>query len=422
MFVIRRRCKVLALAGVAAMLATPTVSAAGSIGAGVPSANQIGAGVPRANGAPARSAPCDSSVPYVSGEGGYAVYRIPAIVRAADGTLVAFAEARESESDAGSIDIVRRRSHDDGCTWGPQAIVADQDEDTIGNPAPVVDPATGKLVLLSTRNAGSASEDEILRGEVPPEDSRRVFVQVSRDDGKTFSRLREITATAKRTDWRWYATGPGHAIALTRGEHAGRLVVPANHSSAPSAGSPDTGAEPKYYGAHSLYSDDHGRTWRIGFSDDSFDGVLNTNESTAAQLPDGSIYFNTRDQNGTSPETRADGLSIDGGETLAEPYAPQPDLVGPVVQGSVLQVRRFGWPLLYSGPSDPDSRARMAIRVSDDAGRSWAESHVVSEALAAYSDLVQLPRRTIGLLYETGETDTYESIRFVRIPVREVVS
>lgn len=53
--------------------------------------------------------------------------------------------------------------------------------------------------------------------------------------------------------------GPGHAIALTRGEHRGRLVVPANHSIAPPVGSTDTGQEAKYYGSHSLYSDDHER-------------------------------------------------------------------------------------------------------------------------------------------------------------------
>lgn len=398
----RRRKAASVVAGVMALSALPAAAAGGS------------------TPAPA-GGPCQASVPFVSGEGGYAIYRIPAIIRAADGTLVAFAEGRESRSDAGSIDLVRRRSDDNGCTWGPQAIVADQGEDTIGNPAPVVDPATGHLVLLSTRNAGSASEAEILRGEVPPEDSRRVFVQVSRDDGKTFSPLREITTTTKRADWRWYATGPGHAIALTKGAHAGRLVVPANHSSAPPAGSPDTGQEPKYYGAHSLYSDDHGKTWRIGFSDDTFDGVLNTNESTAAELPDGRIYFNTRDQNGSSPETRADGVSTDGGESLVEPYAVQPDLVGPVVQASVLQVRGSGWPLLYSGPSDPNSRARMAIRASDDGGQTWEERHVVSEARAAYSDLVQLPG-AIGLLYETGEADTYETIRFVRVPLAEVRS
>lgn len=371
--------------------------------------------------APERAGGCTSSVPFTSGEGGYAVYRIPAVVRASGGTLVAFAEARESRSDAGSIDIVRRRSDDGGCTWGPQAIVADQGANTIGNPAPVVDPESGDLVLLSTRNAGDATEDEILRGEVPAADSRRVFVQRSRDDGRTFGPLHEITDTTKRADWRWYATGPGHAIALTRGEQEGRLVVPANHSSAPPAGSPDTGEEDKYYGAHSLYSDDGGRTWRIGFSDDTAEGVLNTNESTAAELRDGSVYFNTRDQNGTSPETRADGVSRDGGETLASPYAPQPGLVGPVVQGSVLQVRGSGWPLLYSGPSDPTRRAGMAIRVSEDGGRSWDNRYPVSSAPAAYSDLVQLPDERIGLLYETGVSDTYETITFVRSRIDQVI-
>jgi sialidase-1 len=401
----RRRTVSLAVGAMVGLAAMPAM---GSVGQPAPTAAS-GAGR------------CAASVPFVSGEGGYAIYRIPAIIRTADGTLVAFAEARASRSDAGSIDLVRRRSDDGGCSWGPQAIVADQGEDTIGNPAPVVDPATGHLVLLSTRNAGSATEAEILRGEVPPEDSRRVFVQVSRDDGKTFSPLREITSTSKRPDWRWYATGPGHAIALSQGPHAGRLVVPANHSSAPPPGSTDTGAEPKYYGAHSLYSDDHGTTWQIGFSDDSVDGVLNTNESTAAELPDGTVYFNTRDQNGSSPETRADGLSQDGGESLVAPYAPQPDLVGPVVQGNVLQVRGMGWPLLYSGPSDPSRRARMAIRVSEDGGTNWEQRYLVSEHRAAYSDMVQLPGQVVGLLYETGVNDTHETIRFERISLGEVL-
>ena len=363
---------------------------------------------------------CTESVPFTSGEDGYEIYRIPSVVRADDGTLVAFAEGRETRSDAGSIDVVRRRSHDGGCTWGPQQVVADQGDNTIGNPSPVVDPRTGDLVLLTTRNAGTASEAEILRGEVPPEDSRRVFVQRSRDNGRTFSALREITSTAKRADWRWYATGPGHSIALTRGEHRGRLVVPANHSSAPPEGSSDTGQEAKYYGAHSLYSDDGGRTWQIGFSDDTFDGELNTNESTVAERRDGSLYFNARDQNGTSPETRADGISTDGGETLDTPYTPQAGLVGPVVQGSVLQVRGAGWPLLYAGPSDPDSRAAMAIRVSDDGGTTWENRYPVSDAPAAYSDLVQLRGNHVGLLYETGESDTYETITFERVDLSDL--
>lgn len=364
--------------------------------------------------------PCTSSVPFVSGHGA-TLYRIPAIVRAADGALVAFAEARSTRDDTGAIDIVRRRSTDGGCTWGPQAVVADQGEDTIGNPAPVLDPRTGDIVLLSTRNDGEADETEIRRGQVPPEDSRRVFVQVSHDNGRTFSELREITASAKRPGWRWYATGPGHGIALARGEHRGRLIIPSDHTNSPPPGSPDLGDERKYNAAHSLYSDDHGATWHIGFSDDSDDGYINSNETTAAELPDGTVYFNTRDGNGTSPGNRADAISRDGGRTLTEPFQPQPGLVGPTVHASVLQVRGREAPLLYSGPSDPEARASMAIRASDDGGRTWEKRYVVSDARAAYSDLVQLPGRQIGLLYETGETDTYATITFERLAIADIL-
>jgi hypothetical protein len=34
---------------------------------------------------------------------------------------------------------------------------------------------------------------------------------------------------------------------------------------------------------------------------------------------------------------------------------------------------------------------------------------------------VQLPGQVIGLLYETGVNDTYETIRFARIPLEEVL-
>ncbi|MEU6550121.1 sialidase family protein [Streptomyces sp. NPDC046915] len=360
---------------------------------------------------------CASSVPYVSGEGGYDTYRIPATVATRAGTLLAFAEGRHSGAgDTGDIDVVLRRSTDGGCTWGPLRVVAAGDGDTRGNPAPVVDPRTGAIVLLTSYNSGAVTEAQIMRGEVTPEQGRRVFVQRSRDDGRHFTRPRDITGEVKPPGWRWYATGPGHAVALTRGPHAGRLVVPANHSAAPPAGSPDTGQEAKYYGAHALYSDDGGRGWRLGFVDDSYDGLDNANESTAAQLPDGRLYFSSRDQNGSSPGNRLDTYSGDGGETLDRPYGVQPTLDDvPVVEGSVLQLRGPGAPLLFSAPSLPTARRSMAIWRSTDDGATFGKALTLSDQPAAYSDLVQTGPDSVGILYETGTAGPYEMIEFRRL-------
>jgi sialidase-1 len=370
-------------------------------------------------GSPTSVPRCTESVPYAAGDDGYASYRIPAVITAADGSVLAFAEGRHAgTADSGNIDVVLRRSADGGCTWAPQQVVARGDGDTRGNPAPVLDPATRQIVLVTSYNAGSVTETQILQGKVTPEQSRRVFVQTSSDDGVTFTDPREITSDTKRADWRWYATGPGHATALTTGPRAGRLVVPANHSIAPPAGSTDLGSEAKYYGGHDIYSDDHGATWHIGFSDDNPDGYLNVNETSATQLDDGRLYFNAREHNGTAPGNRTDAYSSDGGVTLDAPYAPQDTIVGPVVEGSVLQVRNG--PLLYSGPADPAARAAMTIRVSHDQGRTWVAGPAMSGWPAAYSDLVPLDRNTIGLLYETGRATSTDTITFRRVPLTEL--
>ncbi|MHA5050508.1 sialidase family protein [Streptomyces sp. SD15] len=362
---------------------------------------------------------CVSSVPYVAGSGDYATYRIPAIVRTRAGTLLAFAEGRVGgRKDSGDIDVVLKRSRDGGCTWGPLQVVAEGKGDTRGNPAPVVDPGTGHLVLVTSYNSGDVTEAQLLRGEVTGERGRRVFVQTSRDDGVSFSSPREITSTVKRPGWRWYATGPGHAIALTRGENAGRLVVPANHSAAPPAGSVDTGQEPQYFGAHAIYSDDGGRSWRIGFAEDAYEGVYNANESSVAQLPDGRLYFSARNQKGTSPGNRLDAYSSDGGATLDRGYEEQSSLNDvPLVQGNVLQLAGVQGKLLFSAPSVPTDRVSMAVWSSADGGRSFEKVLTLSSKKAAYSDLVQLDAETVGILYETGAEAAYEEIEFRRIPL-----
>ncbi|MET7938039.1 sialidase family protein [Streptomyces sp. NPDC005322] len=364
----------------------------------------------------------DVSVPFRAGTEGYASYRIPAVVATRAGTLLAFAEGRvASSADYGRIDLVLKRSADGGRSWGALQVVARNGKGTAGNPAPVVlegGARDGRIVLVHVRSAASATEERIRRGEVSAADGRRVWLICSDDDGVTWSEAREITGRTKRPEWRWYATTPGHAIRLRHGEHAGRIVVPANHSLPPSVPG-DDGTEGVYNGGHGLLSDDDGETWRIGYVDDNPDGYVNANETTAAELPDGRVYFNTRTDS-TAPGTRADAYSRDGGATLDLPFRPQAGLVTPVVEGCVLHL---GEPdlLLYSGPADPDYRALMTVRASRDGGVTWRPVHTVDGLPAAYSDLVRLDDETVGLLYETGDFSAYSTITFRRIPTEELV-
>ncbi|MGW1156907.1 sialidase family protein [Streptomyces sp. NPDC002513] len=349
------------------------------------------------------------SVPYRAGREGYASYRIPAVVVTRAGTLLAFCEGRvTSAADHGRIDIVLKRSTDGGRTWGPLQAVARNGTDLAGNPAPVV-LDTGRVLLVHVRAAASATEDAILRGKVTPADGRRVWVQHSDDDGLTWSAPHEITGQVKKPGWRWYATTPGHALQLT----TGRVLVPGNHTLAPTGG--DTGAEAKYNSGHCLLSDDRGESWYLGYLDENTDGYINVNETTAAELPDGRVYLNTRNDS-PSPGNRADAHSADGGRTLVKPFRPQAGLVAPVCQGSVLHLRDPGL-LLFSGPADPAFRALMTVRVSADAGTTWRAAYPVDGRPAAYSDLVRVDAGTVGLLYETGDFGAYETITFRRIPV-----
>ncbi|GAA1919199.1 hypothetical protein GCM10009837_50530 [Streptomyces durmitorensis] len=351
----------------------------------------------------------ETTVPFRAGREGYASFRIPAVVLTGSGSLLAFCEGRVgSQDDFGNIDVVLKRSSDGGRTWGPLQVVVKNGDDLAGNPAPVV-LDTGRILLVHVRNAAAATEDAIRRGKVSTANGRRIWVQHSDDDGLTWSAAREITGQVKKANWRWYATTPGHAVQTS----TGRVVVPANHSLPPTG--TDNGTEGKYNGGHCLLSDDLGRTWRIGYIDDNTNGYVNVNETTAAELPDGRLYFNTRNDS-PSPGTRADAHSGDGGQTLAKPFRPQAGLVGPVVECSVLQLRTPDV-LLFSGPADPGFRALMTVRRSHDGGTTWQDAYTVDGLPAAYSDLVRVDDETVGLLYETGDFSAYETITFRRIPV-----
>ena len=107
---------------------------------------------------------------FINGEEGYGCYRIPAIVCATNGDLIAFAEARlETCSDAtDNIHAVCKRSTDNGQTWEPLQIVACNPLrgkiSVVQNISPVVDTVhgTGRIIVLY--NKAEYSEWDITAG------------------------------------------------------------------------------------------------------------------------------------------------------------------------------------------------------------------------------------------------------------------
>lgn len=359
--------------------------------------------IPRVNGQsdPGKSGQIDPGTGkmelFKSGESGYDTYRIPAIVTTNEGTLLAFCEGRKDHGgDAGDIDILLKRSEDGGATWSSQQVIWDDETNTCGNPCPVVDEETGDIFIVMTHNLGTDHESDIITRKA--ESTRTVWIAKSGDDGQTWTKPVDITATTKKKEWGWYATGPGVGIQIKHGPLKGRLVIPSDHSYDDPEGNVRGG--PYEYGAHAIYSDDHGKTWQLG------EPIRpKVNECQVVELADGNgtLLMNMRSYFGRACRTHA--ISYDGGVTWTAPE-DAPTLVEPVCQASIL---RYSWPdgegsvLLFLNPASTSKRHNMAIRASYDEGKTWPVIKTLFTGPSAYSSLGKLPDGTILCLYEAGE-------------------
>lgn len=345
---------------------------------------------------------------------GYNTYRIPAIVKAPNGDLLAFCEGRKNGSgDAGDIDMVMKRSTDNGQTWGAvttlvdfKLLLAPDDKTTygslygdytVGNMAPVVDMLdpdypNGRIIMPFNTN-GAEAEGTVMGGT----GVREIWVIASADNGLTWSTPTNITLSVSKPneptfnpkynfaeDWRWYAITPGHGIQLKNSKYAGRLVFPANHSAGATGGT---------YFSHSFYTDDHGATWKLGENVGS-----NTNECIAAELSNGNVMINCRNYDGSG--RRAVATSSDGGATWKNLFRDS-QLPEPVCQGTILYNDSANV-LLFANPASTSGRNNLTVRTSFDDGKTWAIKRTVELADGAYSDLVLQNDKKVGLLYETS--------------------
>jgi len=322
---------------------------------------------------------------FVAHTGGYHTYRIPALVVSVRGTVLAFCEGRKTGmGDAGDIDLLLRRSLDGGRSWQPVQVVHEEGGDapiTIGNPCPIATP-DGAVHLLFCR------------------DNRQAFYTKTVDDGRTFSRPREITASLRAFDFSFtrLGTGPIHGIQTA----AGRLVAPLWLNNGIG----------KTYRAGVAYSDDQGLTWKAGGLVAS--EVRDLNECAVAELPGAALLLNLRNR---QAKCRAVATSTDGGLSWSRPRLAE-SLVDPECQGALLRVSASTAGRLYFSNAADTKRRRLTVRQSDDGGQTWTDGRVLHAGPAAYSDLAVTTDGALLCYYECGDKSPYERLVLARLNAR----
>ena len=355
-------------------------------------------------------------VVFQAGELGYHTFRIPAIIKHSAGALLAFCEGRKANSsDFGDIDIVMKRSGDGGTTWGPLQVVVDRAESQAGNPAPVLDQLDtrypkGRVLLFY--NTGNQPENTIRKGI----GMREVWYIASADGGMSWETPVNITAQVHHpaalepsgADWRSYANTPGHALQIMQGPFRGRILVAANHS----AGAPLPHF--KDYQAHTFITNDHAQSFSFG-SNISFVG---SNESMATELANGGVLLNSRNQSG-DVRARIISRSNNGGVSWDTTYYER-SLIDPVNQGAVLTLgyKKGKAIVVSSHTQDSLRRNNLLLHISRNDGYNWEQVALVDATVAAtpkdytaYSDLVQITKQQLGILYERNQ---YKEIVFTK--------
>ncbi len=353
---------------------------------------------------------------FAAGESGYTCYRIPAIITTKNGTLIALADGRIG--GCGDIptplDLVCKRSFDNGKSWGPLQVIADygsttNDLDTYpfygmtniprvasGDAAVLLDRTNGRIWTLYD-NGGLSGKRKI-----------KLELRHSDDDGATWSQGIDLEAQNPgiRPNYGEFLAGPGNGIQLSEGPHAGRLIFPVY-----------------VYGSESssmcIYSDDHGATWKRSESCGVKGG-----EVQMAETPGGGVIASMRDNGFSWTGVRTFSRSSDGGATWGEPYTSatnQPALPDPQCQGNVYRLTTTNDSnasrLLHVNAAHRSSRSNLAIHISYDEGVTWPVSNQVYAGGSAYSSVTKLATGEIGLLFEK---DPYGSLAYARRSVSQV--
>ena len=361
---------------------------------------------------------------FENGKDGFGCYRIPAIVQAGNGDLLAFAEGRPipcSDFQQGTS-VVMKRSMDNGVTWGPLQVVAQNIVSTgrqqlAQNVTAVLDKTDtthpdGKIVIVY--NATEHEVWDVIKGK----GVRRVITAWSGDHGHTWHRdpvsspegtnPGDITSQVAPTRnpsykaiydrgyvrdnynhnlasaFRFNMPTIGHSIQLENGTDVtnGRLFISGAYTPLKSSVSNEVRRR-AYFDNYVYWSDDHGSTWTIGGKVPSPDYSLN--EAIAVELEDGRVLINSRAYGRTGKLGEVAGrvltrVSFDSnGNVTFDTPTQAPDLTRRAIGAGMGRITTsnqavFGSKsrIAFTAPNHPKcSRCKMSVWMSLDEGFSW---------------------------------------------------
>ena len=303
---------------------------------------------------------------------GISCYRIPTLVTAPNGDLIAAIDQRVPNcgdlNRSKDINIVIRRSADNGKTWSAIETVVDYPlGKSASDPSMIVDKITGAIFLFFNYMNLDTEKDIY-------------YLQVvkSVDNGKTWTAPKDITSQIAKPEWHkdFKFITSGRGIQTSTGKLVHTLVNLKN-------------------GLYLFGSDNHGETWH--FIDTP---ISPADESKIVELIDGTWMINSRVNN---KGFRFVHTSSDLGKTWLS--KPDSTLVDPSCNASIIRYTAIKAGddknrLLFANANDKSDRKNMTIKISYDEGKTWSKGKTIYAGSAAYSSMTVLANGDIGLFFE----------------------